>query len=206
MLLSPAIVGAKPSRRSRCRTSARSGLTNSTVANGSVFVFGLTPLQSGVRHRFCQPARQADRRCRADIAHWPAAGLQCRFLKRLECPGLGPLSAPSRHRQRHRVNHRAAANGGSAPDAVYLPVLAVHSTRHQAAANAAGIRSGSDQWSSMIPYRARPDRAHGSPPDRFDTKPLRSRWKNRLGKESGIPGRSGLCFESDSALIGRIGQ
>ncbi|MBU1835741.1 MAG: penicillin-binding protein activator [Alphaproteobacteria bacterium] len=184
-------------------------LTNdSTIAGNGVFVFGLTPLQSA-RSVIGFASQRGKRRIGVVVPTSPFGQLQANAAQAAAAAVGTTIAAPVvTDSATGLITALTAANGGSAPDAVYLPIVGGAFDAQAAALNAAGIQIlGSDQWSSIVPYRvpaligawfAAPD------PIRYEAFALA--LEEQTGQEAGI--LAGLAFDAVemARLLGRIGQ
>lgn len=106
------------------------------------------------------------------------------------------------------VEKLRTASGGSLPEAVYLPVVGGAFDDQAAALNAAGIQIlGSDQWSSITPYRVSAlIGAWFAAPDPIKYEAFSVALEEQAGAEAGV--LAGLAFDAVemARLLGRIGQ
>ena len=180
---------------------------DSTLAGGNLFVFGVTPLQSALAV-FGFAAGRGLRRI-AIVVPPGEFGARSIAAAQVAAPVFGQtLSAPVVTDSATGLAQAvAAASGGTMPDAVYLPLVGSGFEAQAAALSAAGVQIlGSDQWSSIEPFRidglqgawfAAPD------PIRFESFALA--LEERGGTEAGIV--AGLAFDAVemARLLGRLG-
>ena len=209
MLLGPLLSGQSRAVGAAVGRVPVVALTNdSTVAGGSVFVFGVTPLQSASAVIGFAAAR-GKRRIGIVVPTSPFGQLQAAAAQAAgAASGVAVAPPVISDSAAGIVEALRTSAGGSLPDAVYLPVVGGAFEAQAAALQGAGVQIlGSDQWSSIIPYRipallgawfAAPD------PIRYEAFALA--LEEQTGAEAGV--LAGLAFDAVemARLLGRIGQ
>ncbi|WP_084114708.1 penicillin-binding protein activator [Loktanella atrilutea] len=209
MLLGPLLSGQSRAVGATAGRVPVVALTNdSTVANGNVFVFGVTPLQSA-RAVIGFAGTRGKRRIGVVVPNSPFGQLHAAAAQAAGAAVGAGVAPPVVSDSADGLVAAVTANaGGALPDAVYLPIVGGAFEAQAAALQGAGVQIlGSDQWSSIVPYRipalmgawfAAPD------PIRYEAFALA--LEEQTATEAGV--LAGLAFDAVemARLLGRIGQ
>ncbi|WP_084114515.1 penicillin-binding protein activator [Loktanella atrilutea] len=207
MLLGPLLSGQSRAVAAAVGRVPVVALTNdSSVAGGNLFVFGITPLQSA-RAVIGFAATRGKRRIGVVVPSTEFGQLQSTAAATagaaVGATVLAPVVTDTSADLISRLGH-----DGALPNAVYLPIVGGAFTEQAAVLKAAGVQIlGSDQWSSIIPYRtpALLDAWFAAPdPIRYEAFALA--FEEQSGGEAGV--LAGLAFDAVemARLLGRLGQ
>lgn len=209
MLLGPLLSGQSRAVGAAVGRVPVVALTNdSTVASGNVFVFGITPLQSA-NAVLSYAAARGKRRIGVVVPPSSFGQLQAgAAMVAGRAAGVQMAEAVLTENASEIVQVLQSRTGGTLPDAVYLPVVGGAFEAQATALNAAGIQIlGSDQWSSIVPYRV-PALLGGwfAAPDPIRYEAFALALEEQTGTEAGV--LAGLAFDGVemARLLGRIGQ
>lgn len=209
MLLGPLLSGQSRAVGAAVGRIPVIALTNdSTVANSSVFVFGLTPLQPA-RAVIGFAAARGKRRIGVVVPSSPFGVLHATAAQSAGAEVGAEVASPVISDSAEGIVQALQSNaGGTPPDAVYLPIVGGAFEAQAAAIQGAGIPIlGSDQWSSIIPYRVPALMgAWFAAPDPIRYEAFATALQEQTGAEAGV--LAGLAFDAVemARLLGRIGQ
>ena len=181
---------------------------DSSIANGKLFVFGVTPQQSA--RAIISFAATRGKRTIAVVVPPGQFGALSAAAARSVASGLGITMPPpiTTSSAAGLADMLRSAFGGALPDAVYLPVVSGPFEAQAAAIKATGVQLlGSEQWATITPYRiaALRDGWFAAPdPVRFES--FATAFEAEGQGEAGIV--AGLAFDAVemARILGRLGK